>query len=453
MECTVTRQEYINYILFSLTLSEPCTPDYLNETVIDQYWDMYQMFAGCSAELNYLLARRESLRLLMFCTARQVDNRRSDSRSAATTTASSRSDGNSQRQSTHASSGRTDSVFKQRYNDFNNASSHSFTTLLSTTRAHDRAAAHMDDTGSGFSRSDSSLSHFLRGFGYSNGLDVETDITRNREQGAGCVFDFSSSDSKTIGDTDSQGDTASLFGSSGGIAAVTGWSVSGGRSVSSHFQTDYTWSTMDRDAYKMARANSQAHSSEQTSSQRNSIDYFHALRDEQSNSQTQSNFEAVGKGVRDSRSHAEGQGTSQQQAKGKESGASQATSKAHDDSEAKRDSNATSSTVSDYVAAGQRFKHLQMLLANTEDNIEHLRSILKGQQKATFGLLDMCDPDGYCSWAYKAKALPMTVARRPVYLVVEVRESEKCQQPHVYVGAQGSTSSSRSSCLCYSLTQ
>jgi len=63
MDCSVTKEEYLDFILFSLTLAEACTVDYLNIEVLESFWAQQQMFASCNTEMNYLLVRREALKL------------------------------------------------------------------------------------------------------------------------------------------------------------------------------------------------------------------------------------------------------------------------------------------------------------------------------------------------------------------------------------------------------
>ena len=426
---TVTAQSYKDFILFSLTLAEPCAIDYLNDVVLDAMWDSQRLFSGCDSELQYLLTRRDALRLLMFCTAQQVDNRHARSDSVATTDGKTRMDGRSSRQATNANSGRADSVFLQRFNAHNNAQADAEGTLRSQTIGHDRSKASMDDTGSGSSRTDTASSHYLRGLGYTIGNHSEYIITRTDGQGGGCVFDYSYDDEKSYGKAEGIGDSGGLFGASAGVAAVTGWSTSGGRSTSEHIQSDYSWNTLDKDGYGVSRTESRDDTVDNTNSSRSSSDYFHALRDESSNSQTQSDFESAEKDARDSKAHAEGQGSSETNTNSKESGASQSTAAAHEDSVARRESNSTSATVSDFIAAGQRFEHLKMLLANTEDSIRYLRMLLSSRARPATGLMQNCEPDGLCVWPYIRAALPTTTERCPQYIVVESEYGGTCLSP------------------------
>lgn len=431
MECQVTRQEYIDFITFSLTLADPCAPDFINSQVLLSFWTLQRPFSMCNDELLYLLVRREALKLLMLCTAPQVNTKRGQSDANSATRATTRLDGYSQRQATNSSSGRADSVFTQRYNDANKSRTDATTTLVSQTIAHDRSESGMSDTGHGESRTDTSTSHLIRASGYTDGFESEQVVTNTRGQGGGCVFDFSADDEKSIGDTDGVGAVGDFYQGSNTATALTGWSTTGGRSVSQHFQTDYSWSRLARDGGGAARLLSANTSTEQQRSNRQSSDWFHAVRDEHSSSQEQSDFISTGRGTRDGVAHADGSGSSKAESKTKESGAGQSTSLAHEDNEARREMNATSFAVSDFVAAGQRYQHLRMLFDNTLQSIEYLRMLLKARMKPSTGLLEICEIDGYCTWGYMNKAILFS-EQRPSYVLVEVKNTDKCLLPMVY---------------------
>lgn len=389
----LSAQEYQDFLLASLIHVDPCAHQMIGDQ-IPFLWNLARLSSGCNKELQYLMTRKEILKLLMGCYSRQVDTTREYGEDRNRGFATSRLDGWSQSQQTSQNTSFAESIGKQKFDDLSNSKMRSVSTLLAESSSRDESHGFRDDIGKGYSA-------------VSSWSDIEVDSTRSDQnygssytrmsdstQNSGCDYQYSESETVAgSGQADASG--SFIFVSTGVKAGASYWQ---NRSIWSAKVQDQGRKdgrqTVDEKTYKVMTARKQ---SDETGG-RKSTSYFNALADDQTHARGADQFKSTGRGNRNAESHSTGAGSSISKAESEAQGSSQRTSQAHSDGESHRESNRNGFSTSDSIAYHQRFEHLRQMYDNTMALLENERQHARASIKPLFGKLLLQNPDGCCEY-------------------------------------------------------
>lgn len=367
--CALSPQQYKDYIVTAMSLSDPCAPSDLNQTVA-LFWDLSKLQSMCDPELQYLLTTRETIKYLMGCKVWEVDYSQSRSQNDMGFRSTQRQDGWNQAQSTGQSTSFRDAIGQSRYNDFSDASMDAVSQRNAQAQSHDESEACMHDIGHGGSMSETQGERKSRNQSVSGSQNQAIRRTDGKGSRGSCNYRFSAS--KARGD------------SYGALLWMGG--ATGKRSSWTQYQRDYTENEekVRNSAFRESQANSAGGSNSKT--ERQSSSYFNSHIDDGSSSQTTAHSEDHATGSRDSKSHAEGLGQSSNESKGQGQHSMQGTSQAHSDGEQHRERNSSGYSVMDSAKLHQRFQHLRNMYDQLTERIEHEKAHLRAGMKIYGGL-------------------------------------------------------------------
>jgi len=388
VSCALSPIEYQQFIVRSLTVADSCALPIL-EPQIGLLWDLSGGF-GCDRELQYLYTRLQALKIVMACSAKDVDSRYQNAEDHTRTTAESREDGWSQAQATAQNFRVSDACSTARYDDVAKGQMRSGSTRTARSSAVDDAYSAYRDEGKGKSRSYQTLHTIGQTNASTESETFQTGVTTGRGSRKGCKYDFSQS-------ADSGSSNAVNITVGAGVGAVAG--VSENSSI---------W---DMEMYQSAASNQTATNTgcgtrnifndhrQRTRRTRDACGFFDAMVDATSNSKTVADATDVFTSFRDQFAHADGAGESKAKAQARSENSAQGTSKAHNDAESHRRMTQQGFSQTDDIKAHQRFEHLKKLYDNTWENIQYKKKLLASRIGATVGNLLTCQPDGFCSLA------------------------------------------------------
>jgi len=390
MSCP-TVSEYQNFLRTSLLYVDPCAHVLIDEN-IPFLWGIARLSSNCNPELQYLLTRREILKLLMGCYSRQINTTRGYTEMKGRGTQSSRSDGWSQSQQTSQNTTFAEAIGKQRYNDENRSQMRSTSTLLAESNSQDTSHGFRDDVGYGKSV-------------VSSWSDIEVDATRT-DRTSGSSFDRQSRSNQQNGCDYQYSESETVAGSGKADASGSFIIVSTGvQAGASYWQNRSVWSAkvqdqerkdglfkLDEKQYRNMLAKKQ---SDETGG-RKASSYFNALVDDQTHSRGHDEFKSTGRGNRNGESHASGSGASNSKAESESQGSAQRSSQSHSDSEAHRDQTREGFSTQDTIAYHQRFEHLRQMYDNTMALLDHEYKHTLASIRPRLGRLLFENPDGCC---------------------------------------------------------
>ena len=386
-DCALTKQDYIDYAIFSLSVAEPCAVDILGDSA-EALWEVFQGQSMCDQELCYLLIRLQLIKLVMGCYVWQVDNTHRTAGTKSSGVSSSQQDDWSQGQSTSQTSNFNDSAAHNRYDDQSRSMSVSSSWMLSNSDSHDERHSQRKDTGAG--KASSNMDAERTTSSRSSGESESTTESNNDHAGSrsGCNYQWSDQAADGTANVVNAGIVGvGAAASSAGTVSKSNWDMF----VSNSNQSSDNSEKHDTSG---AAARSESTSSSEMNANRNS--YFNALVDGDSTGTSQSKFRQDAESMRDGSSHADGEGSSASAAKSQGQTSRQGTIQGHGEGSTRRRSSRSGFARMDGAKAHQRFLHLRDLYDNTYELIEWRRHQLRAQIKPQVGQL-LCDSlDGKC---------------------------------------------------------
>lgn len=374
----LTPDLFKNFLFTSMSLNDPCVPTNFQD-MIHTIWNLVRGQSNCDLEMQYLLSRLEIIKILMGC--RVYDIFRSDtiSESNSISELSTKQDSESQSQQTGHSSGYSDLIGEQRYNDFADSTLRAESQRSAYSESHDESHQRMDDVGRGGSESTTVGDRGSRSDRFSQ--DFSESTSNSVREGAKRGYNYNHSASTT------DGFAVNL--------AVIGY----GRTPTKNSWDQLMRSDTADSGFSERRGSSsrglRAEATSHSTTQRVSSSFFNALMDERIWGASIAKAEDRQRAESDSVSHAEGLGQSATEQEAKSQGSTQGTSQSESVSITERDGTRNSYTISDTVAAQQRFQALRDMFDATLKLIDYRRGVLAAKQGFGIAPITVCLECGF----------------------------------------------------------
>ena len=375
--CSLSPVEYKDLIYKTLLDVDFCAADYIDPQVIDFYWHLQKCWSRCDTELQYLLTRREAVKLLMGCNVYQIDRSGSVSESNSTSSSESCADGWTQSQSNSHSANWSDSLAEAKSDTSGTSRGESESSTTSYTESHSNQSGKSDTTGFSTSYADGLSDSFSNSRSESTGESLST-----KEDGGG-IGTYSMSEDYVQNHSRTEG-----IGASFGI-------IGAGRSATRGEEHTFARSD-DIDDGKESRfghslSNVRSSNAGQTISTSGSHSFNQAISDTFAQSTSVNDGATVGGGSGSSTSHSEGLAQSSAETRNRGTTSGQNTNQGHNENSSKSKANSVSSSSGFAYKYNQRFKHLSQMYDNLTLLIEYKLQAIKRGQKVSYGRI-VCQP-------------------------------------------------------------